>query len=139
MLKLWFWYSLWILNKAVKDLLEEKKNENTIDSYLALSQCLPDPFHVGHVIENGYGINPVQLTTLRNDPHLTALLVEHLKVAVCRNRDRMDVDSMLFFKIIFAMIITFFFLLHTIYNTNITYATRDHQGERVNPPYRPSN
>ena len=121
MLKLWFWYSLWILNKAVKDLLEEKKNENTIDSYLALSQCLPDPFHVGH--ENGYGINPVQLTTLRNDPHLTALLVEHLKVAVCRNRDRMDVDSMLFFKIIFAMIITFFFLLHAIYNTNITYAT----------------
>ena len=110
-------------NKAVKDLLEEKKNENTIDSYLALSQCLPDPFHVGHVIENGYGINPVQLTTLRNDPHLTALLVEHLKVAVCRNRDRMDVDSMLFFKIIFAMIITFFFLLHTIYNTNIPYTT----------------
>ena len=110
-------------NKAAKELLEEKKNENTIDSYLALSQCLPDPFHVGHVIENGYGINPVQLTTLRNDPHLTALLVEHLKVAVCRNRDRMDVDSMLFFKIIFAVIITFFFLLHTIYNTNITYAT----------------
>ena len=109
-------------NKAAKDLLEEKKNENTIDPYLALSQCLPDPFHVGHVVENGYGINPVQLTTLRNDPHLKRLLVEHLKVAVCRNRDRMDVDSMLFFKIIFAMIITFF-LLHTIYNTNITYAT----------------
>ena len=90
-------------NKAAKDLLEEKKNENTIDSYLALSQCLPDPFHVRHVVENGYGINPVQLMILRNDPHLTALLVEHLKVAVCRNRDRMDVDSMLFFKIIFAM------------------------------------
>ena len=51
-------------NKAAKDLLEEKKNENTIDSYLALSQCLPDPFHVGHVVENGYGINPVQLTIL---------------------------------------------------------------------------
>ena len=110
-------------NKVAKDLLEEKKNENTIDSYLALSQCLPDPFHVGHVVENGYGINPVQLTILRNDPHLKRLLVEHLKVAVCRNRDRMDVDSMLFFKIIFAMIITFFFLLHTIYNTNITNTT----------------
>ena len=34
-------------NKAAKDLLEEKKNENTIDPYLALSQCLPDPTHVG--------------------------------------------------------------------------------------------
>ena len=106
-------------NKAAKDLLEEKKKKNnTIDPYLALSQCLPDPFHVGkevsrqfsnwYLVENGYRINPVQLRILRNDPHLTRLLVEHLKVAVCRNRDRMDVDSMLFFKIIFAMIITFF-------------------------------
>ena len=35
-------------NKAAKDLLEEeKKKKNTIDPYLALSQCLPDPFHVG--------------------------------------------------------------------------------------------
>ena len=33
-------------NKAATDLLEEKK-QNTIDPYLALSQCLPDPFHVG--------------------------------------------------------------------------------------------
>ena len=32
-------------NKAAKDLLEEKK-KNTIDPYLALSQCLPDPIHV---------------------------------------------------------------------------------------------
>ena len=104
-------------NKAANDLLEEKKN--TIDPYLALSQCLPDPFHVGketsrqfsnwHLVENGYRINPVQLTILRNDRHLERLLVEHLKVTVCRNRDRMDVDSMLFLKIIFAMIITFFF------------------------------
>ena len=33
-------------NKAANDLLEEKK-KNTIDPYLALSQCLPDPCHVG--------------------------------------------------------------------------------------------
>ena len=33
-------------NKAANDLFEEKK-KNTIDPYLALSQCLPDPFHVG--------------------------------------------------------------------------------------------
>ena len=33
-------------NKAANDLLEEKK-KNTIDPYLALPQCLPDPFHVG--------------------------------------------------------------------------------------------
>ena len=120
-------------NKAAKDLLEEKKNENIIDPYLALSQCLPDPFHVGkemsrqfsnwYLVENGYGINPVQLTILRNDPHLKRLLVEHLKVAVCRNRDRMDVDSMLFFLNHICNDNYFFFLLHTIYNTNITYAT----------------
>ena len=34
-------------NKAAQDLLEEKRNENNIDRYLALSQCLPDPVHVG--------------------------------------------------------------------------------------------
>ena len=34
-------------NKAAQDLLEEKKNENTVDPYLTLSQCLPDPVHVG--------------------------------------------------------------------------------------------
>ena len=33
-------------NKAANDLLEEKK-KNTIDPYLALSQSLPEPFHVG--------------------------------------------------------------------------------------------
>ena len=33
-------------NKAANDLLEEKKKD-TIDPYPALSQCLPDPFHVG--------------------------------------------------------------------------------------------
>ena len=33
-------------DKAANDLLEEKK-KNTIDPYLALSQCLPDSFHVG--------------------------------------------------------------------------------------------
>ena len=79
-------------NKAAKDLFEEKKkNENTIDPYLALSQCLPDPVHVGkkmsrqfsnwYLVENGYRINPVQLRIFRNDPHLKGLLVEHLNVA----------------------------------------------------------
>ena len=92
-------------DKAAKDLLEEKKNENTIDPNLALSQCLPDPVHVGkemprqfsnwYLGENGYRVNPVHLRVLRNDPHLKGLLVEHLKVAACGNRDRMDVDSML--------------------------------------------
>ena len=96
-------------NKAAKDLLKEKKKKkkNTIDPYLALSQCLPDPIHVEkemsrqfsnwYLVENGYRINPVQLTILRKDPHLKGLLVQYLKVAACRDRDRMDVDSMLFF------------------------------------------
>ena len=34
-------------NKAANNLLEEKKNDNTIGPYLALSQCLPDPVHAG--------------------------------------------------------------------------------------------
>ena len=92
-------------NKAAQDLLEEKKNDNTVDPYLILSQCLPDPVHVGkrmsrqlsnwYLVVNGYRTNRVQLRTLRNDPHLKGLLVKHLTVAACRNRDRMDVDSML--------------------------------------------
>ena len=92
-------------NKAAQDLLEEKKNENTVDPYLTLSQCLPDPVHVGkrmsrqfsnwYLVVNGYRTNRVQLRTLRNDPHLKGLLMKHLTVPACRNRDRMDIDSML--------------------------------------------
>ena len=41
------------------------------------------------------GIYPVQLQTLGNDPHLKGLLMEHLTVAACRNKDRMDVDPLL--------------------------------------------
>lgn len=92
-------------NKAAQDFLEDTKNENTVDPYLTLSQCLPDPVHVGkrvslqfsnwYLVVNGYRTNRVQLRTLRNDPHLKGLLMEHLTVAACRNRDRMDFDSML--------------------------------------------
>ena len=92
-------------NKAAQDLLEDTKNENTVDPYLTLSQCLPDPVHVGkrvslqfsnwYLVVNGYRTNRVQLRTLRNDAHLKGLLMEHLTVAACRIRDRMDVDSML--------------------------------------------
>lgn len=43
----------------------------------------------------GYRINRVQLRTLRNDPTIAEHLRGHLTVTACRNRDRMDVDSML--------------------------------------------
>ena len=92
-------------NKAAQDLFDEKKKENSVDPGLSLAQCLPDPVHVGkrmsrqfsnwYLIVNGYRINRVQLRTLRNDPCLKGMLMKHLTVAACRNRDRMDVDSML--------------------------------------------
>ena len=93
-------------NKAAQDLLEERKmNEKTVYPYLTLSQCLRDPVHVGkrmsrqfsnwYLVVNGYRTNRVQLRTLGNDPHLKGLLLEHLMVAACTNRDRMDVGSML--------------------------------------------
>ena len=91
-------------NKAAQDLFDEKKKENSLDPY-SLAQCLPDPVHVGkrmsrqfsnwYLIVNGYRTNRVQLRTLRNDPHLKGLFMKHLTVTACRNRDRMDVDSML--------------------------------------------
>ena len=48
-----------------------------------------------YLIVNGCQTNRVQLRTLRNDPHFKGLFMKHLTVAACRNRDRMDVDSML--------------------------------------------
>lgn len=48
-----------------------------------------------YLVVNGYRTNRVQLRTLGNDPHLKGLLMEQLTVAACRNRDRIDVGSML--------------------------------------------
>ena len=46
------------------------------------------------LVEDCY-INRVQLRTLRNDSDVKDQLKNHLSIAACRNRDRMDVDSML--------------------------------------------
>ena len=47
------------------------------------------------LIVQGCTINRIQLRTLRNDPNINGELKKHLTVAACRNRDRMDVESML--------------------------------------------
>ena len=92
-------------NRTAQDLFKEKKIQDTVDSYLSLAQCLPDIVHVAkrmsrqfsnwYLIVNGYRVNRVQLRTLRNDPILKSKIREHLTVAACRNRDRMDVDLIL--------------------------------------------
>lgn len=48
-----------------------------------------------YLVVNGYRTNRVQLRTLGNDPHLKGLLMEQLTVVACRNRNRIDVGSML--------------------------------------------
>lgn len=92
-------------NRTAQDLFEEEKIQDTVDPYLLLAQCLPDPVHVAkrmsrqfsnwYLVVNGYRVNRVQLRTLTNDPILKSKIREHLTVAACRNRDRMDVDSIL--------------------------------------------
>lgn len=92
-------------NGGAQTLFKARKGNNSIDPHLKLSECLPDPVHVGKrisrqfsnwfLVVNGYRINRVQLRTLRNDPTIAEHLRGHLTVTACRNRDRMDVDSML--------------------------------------------
>ena len=92
-------------NRTAQNPLEEKRAADVLDPYLSLCQCLPDPVHVAkrmsrhfsnwYLIVNGYRINRVQLRTLRNDLHLKEELMPHISVAASRNRDMMDVDSML--------------------------------------------
>ena len=86
-------------NGAAQVMFDERKNEHIFTAHIDLCECLPDPVHFGkrisrqfsnwYLIVNGYRINRVQLHTLTK--HLTG----HLSVAACRNRDRMDVESML--------------------------------------------
>ena len=42
---------------------------------------------------DGNRINLVLLRTARVDPNLKHLLIPHLSQAACRNRDRVDVDT----------------------------------------------
>ena len=94
-----------IRNGGAQTLFKERKSNNSIDPHLKLSECLPDPVHVGKrisrqfsnwfLVVDGCRINRVQLRTLRNDPTIAEHLRGHLTVAACRNRDRMDVNSML--------------------------------------------
>lgn len=92
-------------NGGAQEIFGDKKTSNTIDPSIKLSECIADPVHVGkrisrqfsnwYLIVDGYRINRVQLRTLRNDPYIVEHLKGHLSVAACRNRDRMDVESML--------------------------------------------
>ena len=44
---------------------------------------------------DGNRINLVPLRTARADPNSKHLLIPHLSLAACRNRDRMDVDTVI--------------------------------------------
>ena len=44
---------------------------------------------------DGNRINLVLLRTAQADPNLKHLLIPHLSLAACRNRDRMDVDTVI--------------------------------------------
>ena len=92
-------------NRGAQDLFEELNASGEIDNCLTLSDCIPDAVHLGKrilrqfsnwfLIVQGCRINKIQLRTLRNDPNINGELKKHLTVAACRNRDRMDVESML--------------------------------------------
>ena len=94
-----------IKNRGAQDLFEELNASDEIDNCLTLSDCIPDAVHVGKrtscqfrnwfLIFQGCRINRIQLRTPRNDPNINGELKKHLTIAACRNRDRMDVGSML--------------------------------------------
>lgn len=99
-LRLWFSYSLWIMKVVTKQHKTFSKRRGMKTILIAVS-LFPSAFLILFMQERRChsnsvtGIYPVQLQTLGNDPHLKGLLMEHLTVAACRNKDRMDVDPLL--------------------------------------------
>ena len=84
----------------------QKDNEDTdqTDSTVLLT-AFPDAVHVAkndrasfanwYGLVDGYRVNLVLLRTARADPNMKHLLMPHLSLAACRNRDRMDVDTVI--------------------------------------------
>lgn len=80
----------------------ESKNKNS-QTILTKRQSETDPVHVAkndrasfanwYRLVDGYRVNLVLLRTARKDPRLKEILLSHSFLAACRNRDRMDVDT----------------------------------------------
>lgn len=91
-------------NKSAGEILNQEKADNQHDPEMSLSTCIPDAVHVGKryrqqlsnwfLLVSGYRINIVLLRTLKQDPQVKNEL-HCLRVAAVRNRDRMDVDTLL--------------------------------------------
>ena len=88
--------------------LSQNQRSNEHPDVAAISELLtafPDAVHVAKndwaSFANWYRfvdanrINIVVLRTARVDPNLKHLLIPHLSLAACRNRDRMDVDTVI--------------------------------------------
>ena len=92
-------------NKNSQILLTEKQNESETTTDTDLVTAFPDPVHVAkcdrasfanwYRLVDGFRVNLVLLRTARTDPVLKEFLLPHLSLAACRNRDRMDVDTVI--------------------------------------------
>lgn len=90
-------------NKSAAESFEKSKKEGNLERELQFASCLPDGVHVAkrmarhfsnwYLLVDGYRVNRVLLRTLRCEPSLRDLLRKHLTVAACRNRDRIDTES----------------------------------------------
>ena len=90
-------------NKNSQTILTKRQSETESTTDADLVTAFPDPVHVAkndrasfanwYRLVDGYRVNLVLLRTARTDPILKEILLPHLSLAACRNRDRMDVDT----------------------------------------------
>ena len=90
-------------NKNSQTILTKRQSETESTTDADLVTASPDPVHVAkndrasfanwYRLVDGYRVNLVLLWTARTDPILKEILLPHLSLAACRNRDRTDVDT----------------------------------------------
>ena len=91
-------------NKKSLQLFQTEKASNEVNQALSLVSPLPDAVHVAKLdrasfanwfrFVDRYRVNLVLLRTCRLDPIMKDQLTPKLSTATCRNRDRMNVDTM---------------------------------------------
>ena len=91
-------------NKSAGEIFAQEKADGKQDAQTSLTTCIPDAVHVGKrdrqqlsnwfLLVSGCRINIVLLRSLKQDP-LVRKQLHCLRIAAVRNRDRMDVDSLL--------------------------------------------
>ena len=92
----------WVMDSESKNMnsqtiLTKRQSETESTTDADSVTAFPDPVHVAkndwYQLVDGYRVNLVILRTARMDPILKEILRSHLFLAACRNRDRMDVDT----------------------------------------------